>query len=97
MTALGPAPSARCAQTSARRSGGAQTPSAGCPGAALGRDVPALVAQVGRNRRVAIKALIGARDRLFLGAAVVHGKGVDVAADKALVRGDRRRTALEQA
>ena len=65
--------------------------------AQLQAEVPALVAQVQRDRRVAVDTLVSAADRFLLGVGVVHHEGVQVGADIALVRRDRRLGALEQA
>jgi hypothetical protein len=60
-------------------------------------DAPALVTQVGGNRGVAVKALVGATDFFLPAVAVVHREGVEVQADVALVRGDRRFAQFQQA
>jgi len=64
--------------------------------AQLQPDVPAFVAKVGRNRRVAVETLVGPADLFLLGAAVVHREGVEVQADKPLVGAHRGFGALEQ-
>lgn len=67
------------------------------PRAQLQAQVPALVAQVERDRRVAVDALVGAADRFLFGVGIVHHEGIHVGAHVTLVRRDRRLGALEQA
>lgn len=67
------------------------------PGTQFQSHVPAFVAQVARNRAIAINALVGVADVLLLGIAVVHDEGVDLEAHESFVRRDRRFCPLQQA
>ena len=57
---------------------------------------PAFIAQVKRNRAVAIYTLVGAADRFLLRVGVIHHEGVEVGTDIALVRSNRRLGALKK-
>jgi hypothetical protein len=57
---------------------------------------PAFIAQVKRNRGVAIYTLLGAADRFLLRVGAVHHEGIKVSTDIALVRSNRRLGALKK-
>lgn len=50
-------------------------------GAQFESDAPAFVTQIGGNRGIAVKAMIGATDFFILCAAIVHGEGIKVEAE----------------
>ncbi len=52
---------------------------------------PTLSAQIGRHRRIAVEAMVGTGHPFLGGAAVVHGKDIDVQRHMAAVQGGDRR------
>ena len=95
----GPGPAARCGETPAHKNNLSLGQNAGTQDVAPG-NVPALVPQIRRDGRVAVKALTGATDLFLARPAVIqsqtvapsrpfHGEGINIAAGVPPVGSDR--------